>query len=162
VDAGGGQPEVSGPCPEILGHNRGGPLPWDVTNSVKLYAAYTIPFSIVNVTAAPSLNYFSGLTYQAQRPLTINADNDVYYDTPQGSSHLPDWYQLNFSLEANFKMFEPLEFAIKGDIFNITNQQPPIDNTRISLFPGDSFGQPSTRSALNAPRAFQLGAVVRF
>ena len=37
------KPAVSGPCPEILGHNRGGPLPWDVTNSVKIYAAYTYP-----------------------------------------------------------------------------------------------------------------------
>src|SRR5262245_24200155 len=162
VAAGGGQPQVSGPCPEILGHNRGGPLPWDVTNSVKIFAAYTIPLSVVNITAAPSINYFSGLTFQAQRPLTINGDNNVYYDTPQGSSHLPDWYQLNFSLEATFKMFEPLEFAIKGDIFNITNQQPAIDNTKISLFPGENFGQPATRTALNAPRAFQLGAVVRF
>lgn len=62
----------------------------------------------------------------------INADDDVYYDTPQGSSHLPGWYQLNFAFEATFKMFERLELALKADIFNITNQQPAIDNTKIS------------------------------
>jgi len=162
VAAAGNQPAVSGPCPEILGHNRGGPLPWDVTNSVKLYAAYTYPTSFANLTAAPSFTYFTGLPYQAQRSLTINGDNDVYYDTPQGSSRLADWYQLNFSFEANFKTFEPVEIAVKADIFNVTNQQPAIDNTKIVLVPGDNLGKPSTRSALNAPRGYQFGAVVRF
>ena len=38
-------PALSGPCPDILGHNRGGVLPWDVTHSVKLFTAYTYPFS---------------------------------------------------------------------------------------------------------------------
>ncbi len=162
VDAAGNQPAVSGPCPQILGHNRGGPLPWDVTNSVKLYAAYTYPMSFMNLTAAPSFTYYTGLPYQAQRNLTINADNDVYYDTPQGSSRLPSWYQFNLSVEANLKMFEPIEFALKADIFNVTNQQPAIDNNKIVLLPGDDFGKPSTRSALNAPRGYQFGAVIRF
>ena len=102
------------------------------------------------------------LPFQAQRNLTINGDTDVYYDTPQGSSRLPSWYQLNFSLEANFKMLYPVEFALKADIFNVTNQQPTISNTQIVLVPGDDFGKPSTRSALNAPRGYQFGAVVRF
>jgi hypothetical protein len=162
VAAAGNEPAVSGPCPQILGHNRGGPLPWDVPNSVKIYAAYTYPTTSVNLTAAPSFTYFSGLPFQAQRNLTINGDTDVYYDTPQGSSRLPSWYQLNFSFEANFKMLDPVEIALKADIFNVTNQQPAIDNTKIVLVPGNEFGQPSTRSALNAPRGYQFGAVVRF
>jgi hypothetical protein len=93
---------------------------------------------------------------------TINGDTDTYYDTPQGSSRLADWYQLNFSIEATFKSFEPVELSLKADIFNITNQQPAIDNTKIVVIPGDTLGAPSTRSALNAPRGYQFGAVVRF
>jgi Carboxypeptidase regulatory-like domain len=162
VPAAGNLAAVSGPCPQILGHNRGGPLPWDVTNSVKVFGAYTYPTPTVNLTVAPSFTYYTGLPYEEQRNLTINGDTDVYYDTPQGSSRLPSWYQLNFSLEANFKMFEPVEIAVKADIFNVTNQQPVISNTQIVLVPGDDFGKPSTRSALNAPRAYQFGAVVRF
>src|SRR5262249_49403703 len=111
---------------------------------------------------APCSPSSRGLPYQATRNLTINADTDVYYDTPQGSSRLPSWYQLNFSFEANFKMFEPVEFALKADIFNLTNQQPVISNTQIVLVPGNDFGLPSTRSALNAPRGYQFGAVVKF
>ena len=162
VDAAGNKPAVSGPCPEVLGHNRGGPLPWDVTNSVKIYAAYTYPTSIVNLTAAPSFTYFTGLPFQQTRNLTINGDNDVYYDTPQGSSRLTSWYQLNFSLEANFKVLGPVEFALKADIFNLTNQQPVIDNNQIVLIPGDDYGKPASRNALNAPRGYQFGAVVKF
>ena len=162
VDALGNAPAVSGPCPEILGHNRGGVLPWDVTNSVKIFAAYTIPFSFMNLTAAPSFNYFTGLPFQQQRTLTINGDTDLYYDTPQGSSRLKDWYQLNFSVEASLKILNPVELGLKADIFNVTNQQTLIDPTRVVLTPTDEFGQPTSRNSFNAPRGYQFSAVVRF
>jgi hypothetical protein len=162
VPAAGNQPSISGPCPEILGHNHGGYLPWDVTQSVKLFTAYTIPFSFMNLTAAPSFTYTEGLTYQQTRLLQINGDTDTYYDTPQGSSRLKDWYQVNFSLEAAFKVLQPVEVALKADIFNITNQQTTIDPTRLVLTPTDLFGEPVSRTAQQAPRAYQFSAVVRF
>ena len=162
VDAQGGLPEVSGPCPEILGHNRDGVLPWDVTNSVKLYTAYTMPIGVVNLTAAPSFTWFSGLPFQQQRLLTINGQTDTYYDTPQGSSRLKDWYQLNFSLEAAFPIVAPVELAVKADIFNVTNQQSLIDPTRVVLAPGEDFGTPTSRNSFQAPRGYQFGAVVKF
>jgi hypothetical protein len=155
-------PAVSGPCPEILGHNRGGPLPWDLTNSVKIYTAYTYPIGNVRLTGAPSLTWFSGLPFQQQRLLQINGDTDTYYDTPQGSARLKDWYQLNFSLEAVFPLVEPVEIAVKADIFNVTNQQPVIDPTRVVLTPTDDFGTPTSLLSFNAPRGYQFGAVVRF
>jgi hypothetical protein len=162
VPALGNAPEVSGPCPQILGHNRGGVLPWDVQHSLKIFAAYTYPFSFMNLTAAPSLTWFSGLPYQQQRTFTINGDTDLYYDTPQGSSRLKDWYQLNFSLEATFKILNPVELGVKGDIFNLTNQQSIIDPTRIVLTPTNDFGTATSRNSFNAPRAYQVSAVVRF
>ena len=162
VPAAGNQPEVSGPCPEILGHNRGGYLPWDLTQSAKLFAAYTYPFSFMTLTAAPSFTWNEGLTYQQTRLLQINGDTDTYYDTPQGSSRLKDWYQLNFSLEAAFKVLQPVEIAVKADIFNITNQQAVVDANQIVTTPGDTYGLPASRGALQAPRAYQFSAVVRF
>ena len=162
VQAAGNKPEISGPCPDILGHNHGGYLPWDVTHSVKLFTAYTIPFSFMNLTAAPSFTWTDGLTYQETRLVQINGDTDLYYDTPQGSSRLKDWYQVNFSLEAAFRVFNPVELALKADIFNITNQQQTIDANQIVTTPGDTFGLPASRGALQAPRAYQFSAVVRF
>ena len=162
VPAAGNQPEVSGPCPEILGHNRGGYLPWDLTQTAKLFAAYTYPFSFMTLTAAPSFTWNEGLTYQQTRLLQINGDTDTYYDTPQGSSRLKDWYQLNFSLEAAFKVLQPVEIAVKADIFNITNQQAVVDANQIVTTPGGTYGLPASRGALQAPRAYQFSAVVRF
>jgi hypothetical protein len=162
VPAAGNQPEVSGPCPEILGHNRGGYLPWDLTQTAKLFAAYTYPFSFMTLTAAPSFTWNEGLTFQQTRLLQINGDTDTYYDTPQGSSRLKDWYQLNFSVEAAFKVLQPVEVALKADFFNITNQQAVVDANQIVTTPGDTYGLPASRGALQAPRAYQFSAVVRF
>jgi len=92
-------PEVSGNCPDILAHNRSGLLSYDVTSLGKLYAAYTMPFSWVNLTAAPSFTFSSGLPYQAQQVFNINGDADVYYYTRKGSSRLPNWYTVNFALQ---------------------------------------------------------------
>jgi hypothetical protein len=164
VPAQGGRPDVTGPCPQILGHNQFGPLPWDSTHLFKLYTAYTIPLSIVNITAAPVFRYFTGLPYQTQRNFVIGDTNrtGLYYDEPRGSHRLDNWYQLDFSLEAAFKVFGPIEVAVKGDVFNLTNQQPAIYTGFIQQVPGDNFGQPTSRSALNPPRAFQLSGLVRF
>ena len=109
-----------------------------------------------------SITWFSGLPFQQQRLLQINGDTDTYYDTPQGSARLKDWYQLNFSLEAAFPLVDPVEIALKADIFNLTNQQSVIDPTRVVLTPTDDFGTPTSRLSFNAPRGYQFGAVVRF
>jgi hypothetical protein len=116
----------------------------------------------MTLTAAPSFTWNEGLTYQQTRLLQINGDTDTYYDTPQGSSRLKDWYQLNFSLEAAFKVLQPVEIALKADIFNITNQQAVVDANQIVTTPGDTYGLPASRGALQAPRAYQFSAVVRF
>ena len=56
----------------------------------------------MNLTAAPSFTYTDGPDRTSrQRSFRINGDTDLYYDTPQGSSRLKDWYQVNFSVEAD-------------------------------------------------------------
>ena len=155
-------PAVSGNCPDILAHNRSGFLSYDTTHLIKIFAAYTMPFSILNLTAAPSFTYASGLTYQAQRTFSINGDTDVYYYTRKGSSRLPNWYSLNFALQADFKIFGPLQVGVKGEVVNLTNQQPVVATGGITLLPTENFGKPTSRAALANPRNFQLSAVVRF
>ena len=155
-------PEVSGNCPDILAHNRYGTQTYDAPHLVKIYTAYTMPFSILNLTAAPSFTFSSGLPYQQQQVFNINGDTDVYYYTKKGSSRLPNWYSLNFALQADFKIFGPLEIGVKGEVVNLTNQQPVIANGGITLLPNENFGQPTGRNSLQAPRHFQASAVVRF
>ncbi len=162
VPAAGSAPAVSGPCPDILSHNQTGLLSYDVTSAVKVFAAYTMPFSILNLTAAPSFTWLSGLPYQETRQFKINGDTDLYYDTPKGSSRLKDWYALNFALEADFKVFGPLQVGLKGEVANLTNVQTTVDATRITLLPGSSYGMPTSRNAQQTPRNYQFSAVIKF
>ena len=150
------------PCPEATDHNRYGYMPYDRTHLVKMFTAYTLPLGFASITAAPTLNWQSGLPYQQQRNFTIHGDTDTYYYTKRGSSRLPNYYQLDFALEAVFKPWGPIEVGAKGEVFNVTNQQQVIDNTRITLTPTALFGAPTSRNALNAPRAYRFTALVRF
>jgi hypothetical protein len=150
------------PCPEATDHNRYGYLPYDRTHQVKAFMAYTLPLSFASITAAPTLLWQSGLPYQQQRNFTIHGDTDTYFYTKRGSSRLPNYYELDFALEAVFKPWGPIEIGAKGEVFNVTNQQQTIDNARITLVPNAFFGLPSSRSAQNAPRAYRFTALVRF
>ncbi len=155
-------PAVSGNCPDILANNRRGLLSYDVTNLLKVFVAYTYPMSIVNLTAAPSLTFSSGLPYQQQQTFSINTDTDVYYYTQKGSDRLPNWYSLNFALAADFKVYGPLQLGVKGEIQNLTNQQPVVANGGITLLPGPNYGQPTSRNSLEVPRNYQFSAYVKF
>lgn len=135
---------------------------YDTPHLVKIFAAYTMPFSMLNLTAAPSFTFSSGLPYRAQRNFNINGDTDVYYYTRKGSSRLPNWYSLNVALQAGFKIFGPLQVGVKGEVVNLTNQQPVVATGGITLQPNENFGKPTSRSALLAPRHFQLSALLRF
>jgi hypothetical protein len=154
-------PAITGNCAEILGHNRYGLLSYDATHLVKVFVAYTMPFSIVNLTAAPSFTFSSGLPYQQQETLNLeNGDTDVYYYTKKGSSRFPQWYQLNFALQADFNVFGPLQIGVKGEVLNLTNQQQITNG--VSLLPNAEFGTPLSRGSLNPPRNYQFSAVVKF
>jgi hypothetical protein len=153
-------PAISGNCPDILATNRRGLLSYDATHLVKIFAAYTYPFSFMTLTAAPSFTFSSGLPYQEQKTFTIHGDTDVYYYTQKGSSRLPNWYQANFALQADFTVFGPLQLGIKGEVLNLTNQQPVTNG--ISLLPNDNLGTPLGRNSLNPPRNYQFSAILKF
>jgi hypothetical protein len=155
-------PAVSGDCADILDHNRRGLLPYDATHLFKLYAAYTYPFSFMTLTAAPSFTFTSGLPYQQQRTFNINADTDTYFYTQRGSDRMPNWYGLNFALQADFRVFGPIEFGIKGEVRNLTNQQQVVALGGNSLLPNAGYGQPRSRNDLVTPRNYQFAAVVKF
>jgi hypothetical protein len=155
-------PAVSGDCADILSHNRRGLLSYDTTHLVKVFAAYTLPLSIVNLTAAPSFTFSSGLPYQQQQVFNIHGDTDVYYYTQKGSDRLPNWYGLNFALAADFKVFGPLQLGLKGEVLNLTNQQPVVALAGNSLLPGPNYGKARSRNDLVVPRNFQFSAYLKF
>jgi hypothetical protein len=163
-------------CAVAEGTNQYGIAPYDRTSILNAFTAYTWNWPFVNLTAAPSVNLQSGIPYQGQR--TVQYPSDIggtftYYYDKAGSFRTPTVYQLNFSLEALVKPFGsgamglvggPLEIGVKGEVFNVTNQQNFVRNnsTSITLTPGPNLGLPRTRTALQAPRTYRLTAMIRF
>jgi carboxypeptidase family protein len=166
-------------CPDAEINNQYGLAPFDRTHIFNMFAAYTFPLGFVNLTAAPVFNYQSGLPYQRQRTsLTPIGSTYTYFYDPRGTSRTPSTYQLDFSLEASFLpigntsvplVAGPVELGVRGEIFNVTNQQKVARNDLISLTPNFAlsnpfqyFGQPTSRGALQTPRSYRVSAFVRF
>jgi hypothetical protein len=150
------------PCSEATNVNRYGYAPYDRTHVFQAYAAYTLPLRWVAITAAPSITYRSGLPYQAQRSFAINGENDIYFYEKRSSRRLPDLYRLDFALEAVFRLWGPIEVGVKGEVFNLTNQQPVVSTSEISLLPDRFLGAPRSRDAFQAPRSYRFTGLVRF
>jgi Carboxypeptidase regulatory-like domain len=160
----GGTPVVGRlPCGQITDVNQYGYAPYDRTHQVKAFTAYTLPLRWVAITAAPSLLWESGVPYQRQRATSlIHGEQFIYFYDKRGSSRLPDHYQLDFALEAVFKPWGPIEVGAKGEVFNVTNQQPVVSNTLINRLPNEFFGTPASRGALQAPRTYRVTFLARF
>jgi len=160
------------PCTVASSTNQYGIASYDRTSVANAFIAYTFNLPVVNITAAPSGTIFSGLPYQMQQTY-VNPDNtrSTYFYTPRGSSRLPTAYQLNFALEATFKpvgnqglwlIGGPLELGVKGEVFNLTNQQQQVSNSLISLLPNSNFGLPTSRNSFQTPRNYRFTGLIRF
>lgn len=161
-----GQPVVGRiPCSTALNVNRYGYAAYDRTHIVRAFTAYTLPLRWVAITAAPSASWQSGLPYQAQRTFAIPppvGENALYFYEKRGARRLPNYYELNFALEAVFKPWGPIEIGAKGEVFNVTNQQQQISNLSIRLIPDANFGAATARGAFQTPRSYRFTALVRF
>ncbi len=158
-------------CAVAAGTNQRGLAPYDQTSIANVFVAYTWNLPMGNITAAPSGTLASGVPYQEQRPFQA-PDGSIagdYFYTKRGSSRSLTSYTLNFALEATFKPFGqgslwlvggPIEIGVKGEVFNLTNQQQVLSPG--ILTPGPNYGLPNSRDQLQSPRSFQFTALVRF
>jgi hypothetical protein len=152
------------PCSVAMNVNQYGYMPYDRTHIVNVFTSYTVPLRFANVTIAPSGFWQSGLPYQAQRTGLVPdlGTTFTYMFEKRGSHRLPDYYQLNLALDLAFRPWGPLEFGVKGEVFNLTNQQQQISNTLVRLIPDANFGVATSRNAFQTPRNYRLTAFVRF
>ncbi|HEY6930738.1 MAG TPA: TonB-dependent receptor [Thermoanaerobaculia bacterium] len=166
-------------CTDAEIHNQYGLAPYDRTHLLNVLAAYTMPLGPAVITAAPVFNYQSGLPYQRQRTsLTPIGSTYTYFYDPRGVSRTPSTYELDFSLEAVFRpigntqvplVAGPIELGVRGEIFNVTNQQKVFRSDLVSTTPNFNlsnpfqyYGQPVSRDALQVPRTYRVTALVRF
>ncbi len=151
------------PCPQVTDVNQYGYASYDRTHIFRAFTAYTLPLRWVAITAAPSFFWQSGNPYQMQRNTPSNHGYTfTYFFEKRGSHRLPDYYQLNFALEAVFKPWGPIEVGVKGEVFNVTNQQTQTGCSGGCLNPGANFGYPTSRGSFQSPRSYRLTALARF
>ncbi len=154
------------PCTQAAGTNSYGVAPYDRTHILNAFVAYSYSLPIMNLTAAPSVVWQSGLPYQEQRSFAFpDGSRPNYLYTPRGSSRLPSYATVNFSLEATFKPFGngstwliggPIELGVKGEVFNLFNDQTVYRTDFIQLLPSRVRSAEDLRarsSALRRPAA---------
>ncbi len=136
--------------------NRFGLAPYDRRNQLKLFANYQVPLGRATLSLGSALRYESGVPFQAEQTLAFGRR----FLTRRGSERLPDVFQLDLSLNAAVRLLEDLELEVKGEVFNLTdeNQQLGVE-TEVTT---GLFGLPRSLADLQAPRSFRLTLGLRF
>lgn len=164
------------PCSRLIELAEGRPT-WDIPNLLNVLAVYSRPVGPVNLAVGTSANWQSGNSFSKVRTARVlnpvkggpSGQTMPYFYEGQGSDRLPDWWQLNLSTEVTFDAFDMLEIGIKGEVFNVTDEQDQVvvSNTTWSEAAGgqstrDAFGLGTARGAYNLPRNYRLTALIRF
>jgi hypothetical protein len=170
-------------CAEVNdGPNKDGRAGYDQEHNLKLGGAYTRSLGPVNLTAGLGGQVVTGLPYTKARTLnvltpgtTTNAGPTVtYFYEQRGSDELPTIYQVDGSLEATFTVFRRLELGVKGEVFNITDQQRTravdlttwcnntVNPSASCTTARDQYGKTTARGSFQPPRNYRLTALVRF
>ena len=172
------------PCPQVTDSDaRYGFIPESIDHSFKLFGAYVQPIGKVNLSAGLGGQFWTGIHYQKQRSVnvlipgtTTNAGPaETYFYEPRGEETLPSIYQIDASLEATFNIWSSLEIGVKGEVFNVTDQQRQTNVNNLTCCGNDSaaatsscsisranFGTATARGSYQAPRSYRLTALIRY
>jgi hypothetical protein len=172
------------PCSEVVqGSNRYGKIPESIDHTFKAFGAYVQPIGHVNLALGLGASFQTGIHFQEQRSMnvltpgtTTNAGpTETFFYDVRGNESLPSIYQIDASLEATFGIFSTIELGVKGEAFNVTDQQRQVrvDNFNYcgdaTAAPNSScavaratFGAGTARASYQAPRSYRLTALVRF
>jgi len=171
------------PCLVVSdGDNKFGRAGYDQQHNLKFGGAYVRSFGPVNLAGGLGGQLVSGLPFTKNRSMnvllpgtTTNAGPTVtYFYEERGSDTLPTIWQVDGSLEATFTVWRSLELGVKGEVFNITDEQ---DNRAVNLTTWcdntvnpvaacttarNQFGKTTARGSFQPPRSYRLTALLRF
>lgn len=141
--------------PNMLVNNEG-PLQGDRTYLFKLFGGYEFPYGIraaVNLTAQTGIPFARTLvlTEVSQPSLSILTE-------PRGSLRLPSQALLDIRLEKVFNLGSDVRFAVRGDFFNLFNEDVALDVIS-SVGDSENFLVPSS---IFRPRRVQIGLRLEF
>lgn len=151
-------------------------------HSVKAVGAYTRSLGPVNLTLGMAGDWTSGTRFhkassmQVINPVTGNPSGQLanYLYEKSGSESLPAIWAADTSLEGTFRVFDIVELGIKGEVFNVTDQQEKtspssttwcantVNPSAACTQARDRFNKASSRGAFQGPRTYRLTALIRF
>lgn len=171
------------PCDVVQnGANKYGNASYDRPHVLKFNGAYTAPLGPVNLTAGIVGIYRSGDTFQQQRSMNVilpgtnsNGATVTYFYDQRGNERLPSLFQLDFALEATYRIVSSVELGFKGEVFNVTNSETQVTANNVNWCNDTSatasvtctnarntFGTATARGSFQTPRNYRLTALVRF
>lgn len=170
------------PCAEVQdGANKYGRPIYDRPHNLKLNGAYVRAFGPINLAVAGLFESASKRRYEKIRavnvltPGTLNnfGPTATYFYNERGSDPVPGMqWTLDNSVELTWMGPQRTQVGVKGEIFNITNQQAKIISNN-TAFCGSTtaaacatavqnYGKAGARGSFQTPRTFRVSAIFRF
>jgi hypothetical protein len=165
------------PCSQVMSRANG-KAPWDVPHVLNVLGTYGFKLGRVNLTYGLGGLYRSGTPYSkvaTAQPIRPNGTTSStaysYYYQGIGSDRLPNVYQIDNSLDASFGVFHGVELGVKGEIFNITDNQVQTAANRTTWCEAQTtacattrsqFGAPTARGSFLGPRNYRATVFIRF
>ena len=164
------------PCNDVQAQNDGAP-PYDIPHLANVLGGYRFNLGPVNLALGSAFRWSSGNSFSKERSVTaLRPDGTstgqtlTYYYEGRGSDRMPNYWQLDGSLEATYRIFG-IEIGAKGEVFNITDQQEPFVVSNVAWCEADTtacattrtnFGLSTARGSYQIPRGFRLTSLIRF
>jgi len=168
------------PCADANSPSRvNGKPTYDIPHLLNVLGSYAFTLGPVSLTAGAAGIYASGNPYSKSRTLTVldaagtpvSGQSVTWYYEGQGSDRGPNWYKLDTSLEATYRIFG-VEVGAKGEVFNVTDTQKSVvvsntawcgtTSTAACQTAVNRYGTYTARGSFLLPRNFRLTALIRF
>lgn len=127
--------------------NRFGYLPWDVKDAVKIQGFYQVPLRSERqrLTIGTVFNYASGPVYAKNRNNRglVPGEAIAEFFEPRGSRRVPGTWNADLSFNYGFAFNKRVNFEFRTEIFNVTDNQKPINlySTWSPTAPNPRFGK---------------------
>ncbi len=172
------------PCSIVNnGPNKDGRPNFDQAHNLKLGGAYVRSLGPVNLALGLGGQLVTGLPFTKTRALNVlipgtntpAGPTATYFYEQRGSDVLPTIWQIDTSIEGTFTVWRTLELGVKGEVFNVFDQQK-ARGVNLTTWCGDAsdtasascrnarntYGSTTARGAFQPPRGYRLTALVRF
>ncbi len=164
------------PCDSVT--NVWGTASYDRPHVLNMLGSYTMNLGPANLTFGGAGYWNSGLPYSKGSSIRVlypdgTASNQsyTYLYEGRGSDRLPDVWTIDGSAEATWNVLAGVELGVKGEIFNLTDNQDPVSTTTTTWTNADTAAGATTRSRYGAqtarthfqgPRSYRVTGLIRF